>query len=132
MFIKLQQKAEESLKVSQECIELQAYNTGISRAYYSIFQIIKSTCEIKSCDVSLFNRGERSYPHAEIGNIFCYLMSKQGGTNLSDMHILVSEIEKIYMRRKNSDYECTLYEKKHLLDAIRIAVAVKDWIRKIP
>lgn len=133
MPVNLQQKAEESLKVSEECVGLQAYNSGISRAYYSIFQAIKSTCEIRPFDVSKFII-DGKYPHRSIGTIFCFLMENHMGNfnyHKNEIYSLVADIVKVYRKRENSDYKYGLYQKPDLEEAIRTAKKVKALLKSI-
>jgi hypothetical protein len=126
-------KSDESLRVSEECVGYAAYNSGISRAYYSIFQTIKSTCEIKSLDVSSFIING-NYPHNSIGRIFCSLMENKMGNfdyYKSEIYSIANEIVKVYKKREVSDYFYRSYEKPDLEEAIRTAKKVKDWIKRI-
>lgn len=133
MYKALRDKSAESYEVSKYCLNNKKYNSGISRIYYSMFQIIKATCELKAFDVDKFERKGRRYPHSELNRIFTDLIScRVHKFDLLELKGISLRIDAIRTKRENSDYNNDIYNESDLIEAIEIADKVNRLISQIP
>ena len=100
-------KVAENKRVAEKCMEIKAYNAGVTRAYYSAFLRIKSYLIEKQFDYEDFlqKKGldDKIFSHGTLQSaIVKCLMDK--GKNLLDIYELKS-LDDLYKKRRKADYE---------------------------
>lgn len=110
-------KAEENKRVAMKCINIDAYNAGISRAYYSVFQKIKSYLIANKFDYNNFvkqeyNGMQKPFSHGTIQRAAIECMLGQG-KKIQDFYAL-SCIDNLYRKRKDADYTAKQFAKQDL------------------
>lgn len=110
-------KAEENKRVAMKCINIDAYNAGISRAYYSVFQKIKSYLIANKFDYDNFvkqkyNGIQKPFSHGTIQHAAVECMVRQG-KNIQDFSALFY-IDDLYKKRKEADYTEKQFAKQDL------------------
>jgi len=113
----LHSKAEENKRVAMKCININAYNAGISRAYYSVFQKIKSYLIANKFDYADFiqqkhKENQKPFSHGTIQQAAIECMIGQG-KKIQDFRAL-SCIDNLYKKRKDADYEGKQFGKQDL------------------
>ena len=100
-------KVAENKKVAEKCMALQAYNAGVSRAYYSAFQHIKAYLISKHFNYGLFlqsvNSTDREFSHGTMQAAItsCLLAHGKKPADIYKMRVLGN----MYLKRKRADYE---------------------------
>jgi len=111
-------KSDENIKLAQYCIKKEKYlNAAISRIYYAVFQKIKYFLIIKNFDYTAFKiklsrPNEKDYSHGTLQHaiIECITLN-QKSINQNSLYLL-NNIDYIYKKRRDADYEEQLFEKK--------------------
>ena len=99
-------KSAENKRVAEKCMEIRAYNAGVTRAYYSAFQHIKAYLTAKGFDYELFlqQKGstEKEYSHGTLlaATVSCLMAN---GKKLIDVYKL-NVIGSLYDKRRRADY----------------------------
>jgi uncharacterized protein (UPF0332 family) len=100
-------KVAENKRVAEKCMEINAYNAGVTRAYYSAFLRIKGYLKDKAFDYEGFLRkkglNDRIFSHGtlQLAIVTCLM---NNGKNLLDIYELKS-LDDLYKRRRIADYE---------------------------
>jgi len=100
-----QDKVTENKKVARKCMEIKAYNAGVSRAYYSAFLHIKAYLKSKGFDYKSFIQNkpkEREYSHGSIRSaiVTCLMANGKSPADAYKMRVLDS----MYDKRRRADY----------------------------
>lgn len=115
-----QDKAAENKRVAKKCMEIQAYNAGVTRAYYSAFQHIKAYLSGKQFDYKLFlqksNPNEREYSHGTIQAAItnCLIANGKSYADIYKLRVL----DNLYVKRRRADYEETDIIEAELRDSL--------------
>ena len=100
-------KVAENKMVAKKCLELKAYNAGVTRAYYSAFLHIKDYLLRKNFNYENFLRSkglkEREYSHGSI-QMAVVTCLQTNGNKPSDIFKL-NIIDNMYRKRRRADYE---------------------------
>jgi len=100
-------KVAENKRVAEKCMEMKAYNAGVTRAYYSAFLRIKGYLTDKEFDYKDFlqKKGldDRVFSHGtlQLAIVTCLM---DNGKSLLDIYELKS-LDDLYKRRRRADYE---------------------------
>jgi len=100
-------KSAENKRVAEKCLEIKAYNAGVTRAYYSAFQHIKAYLKGKGFDYEAFLRQNRSndreFSHGtlQFATISCLMANGKKATDVYKLSVLDS----LYDKRRRADYE---------------------------
>ena len=99
-------KSAENKRVAEKCLELKAYNAGVSRAYYSAFLHIKAYLKAKGFDYDGFLRQkglmEKEYSHGTLQAATVTCLMANGKTPVDVYKLLV--IDSLYDKRRRADY----------------------------
>jgi hypothetical protein len=116
----LLEKSNENKRIARKCLDLEAYNAGISRAYYSAFQkaiYFIEHCEKFNYDAFLVkNKVDRNYiPHGKIqlALLECLMIS---GKKISLGEIIL--FDNLYHKRRAADYMDTMFTSADLADCL--------------
>ena len=101
-------KAAENEMMAKKCLQLRAYNAGVSRAYYAAFLHIKGYLKRNRFDYAGFLRKRglegREYSHGTIqAAMVSFLM--EAGRKYADIAKL-NVLDGMYKNRRTADYEC--------------------------
>ena len=125
----LKDKVAENKRVAKKCMEINAYNAGVTRAYYSAFQQIKAYLEEKKFDYKSFlkrtNPNEREYSHGTLQAAVtdCLITNGKKLTDIYKIRVLGS----LYSRRRRADYESDVIiedELKTSLDDLETVLSI--------
>jgi len=100
-------KSAENKRVAEKCMEMKAYNAGVTRAYYSAFQHIKAYLKGKGFDYNAFlqktGSKDREFSHGtlQFATISCLMAN---GKKPADVYKL-SVLDSLYNKRRRADYE---------------------------
>jgi uncharacterized protein (UPF0332 family) len=100
-------KVAENKKVAEKCMEIKAYNAGVTRAYYSAFLRIKDYLIDKEFDYDGFLQrkkpGDRAFSHGTIQAAIttCLMANGKKNTDVCKLKVLSS----MYYRRRKADYD---------------------------
>jgi len=119
----LQEKSDENKRIAKKCIEMKAYNAGISRVYYSLFQCIEHILE--NSPVNVFNyeqflkdnniKGDH-IPHGKMQQAMAeYLIACNKKVNLGNITIY----DNLYRKRRIADYSGRMFLEQDLKDCLR-------------
>lgn len=101
------EKAAENKKVAEKCVALQAYNAGVTRAYYSAFQHVKAYLISKRFNYNLFlqnkKSADREFSHGTMQAAItsCLMAHGKNPADICKMRVLSN----LYHKRKKADYE---------------------------
>jgi len=106
-------KAAENKRVAKKCMEMKAYNAGVTRAYYSAFLLIKGYLIDNNFDYEGFLKktgsDDKAFSHGTIrAAVTTCLMDN--GKKPTDVYKLIV-LSSMYYKRRKADYE-----EKTLLD----------------
>ena len=100
-------KVAENKRVAHKCMEIKAYNAGVTRAYYAAFQHIKAYLIDKRFDYDAFLRqnspGDREYSHGTLqaAVVSCLITN---GKKYGDVYKL-NVLSNMYSKRRKADYD---------------------------
>jgi len=99
-------KSAENKRVARKCMEIKAYNAGVSRAYYSAFQHIKAYMKDKGFDYNKFlcqiESDEKEFSHGTLqaAAISCLMANGKKPIDVYRLNVLGS----LYEKRRRADY----------------------------
>jgi len=99
-------KVAENKMVAKKCLEMKAYNAGVTRAYYSAFLRIKAYLKRNQFDYNLFIQNfprEREYSHGTLQAAITKCLSENGKTLIDICNVRV--LSNLYEKRRRADYE---------------------------
>jgi uncharacterized protein (UPF0332 family) len=110
----LLEKSDENKRVAKKCLDTKAYNAGISRAYYSVFQLaehhLKNSISF-GYDVFLKkNTAEHHIPHGKMQLALVECLLSEG----KKIHQNISLFDALYRRRRQADYTNIMFEEPDL------------------
>jgi uncharacterized protein (UPF0332 family) len=115
-------KVAENKKVAEKCMEIQAYNAGATRAYYSAFLHIKDYLLSKNFDYAGFLRrkglNERTFSHGTIQEAAVSCLMTNGKKPIEAYRLAV--LDNLYNKRRRADYE-----KEEIIEA-ELKTSLKD------
>jgi uncharacterized protein (UPF0332 family) len=100
-------KVAENKKVAEKCMEIKAYNAGVTRAYYSAFLHIKDYLLSNNFDYTDFLRrkgkNEKAFSHGTIQEaaVSCLMINGKSPIEVYRLAIL----DNLYSKRRRADYE---------------------------
>lgn len=114
-------KSEENKRVAQKCLNIDAYNAGVTRAYYAVFQRCKHYLIEKGFDYSSFLQSrnkvyEKPYSHGTIQNALTACMMTNSVPYAEIMKL--SFIDRLYLKRRCADYYDRMIPSSELEDCI--------------
>lgn len=123
-------KSDENKRVAVKCINIQAYNAGLSRAYYSVFQKIKGYLIDNNFDYDSFiksynrkhNATEKLFSHGTLQQAIIFYM-KSRGKKVQDYWAL-SYIDNLYKKRREADYTEKKFNEQDLTAALQEVEAI--------
>jgi len=113
----LLEKSDENVRVAKKCLDIDAYNAGISRAYYAVFQRIEYVLRnsttfnyedfLKTCKI------DRDHiPHGNMQQAMAkFLLAEKKKVNLSKIVIY----DDLYYNRRKADYSDNMFSKPDLI-----------------
>jgi uncharacterized protein (UPF0332 family) len=114
-------KSAENKKMAQKCLDLQAYNAGISRAYYAVFQRVEHTLH----NNAIFNYRDflrdnqivgDHIPHGKMQQaMVTYILKSGKKVNLVGINVY----DNLYRKRRKADYTDEMFTKNDLDDSIK-------------
>ena len=114
-------KVTENKMVAEKCLDIQAYNAGVTRAYYSAFQHIKAYLIGRGFDYKAFllqkNSTEREYSHGTLQAAVtdCLMTAGKKPTDIYKIKVLGS----LYAKRRIADYEKERIIEEELKDSLK-------------
>jgi uncharacterized protein (UPF0332 family) len=124
-------KVAENKRIAKKCMEMKAYNAGVTRAYYAAFLQVKAYLIGKQFDYKKFllQRGskDREFSHGTIqaAIVTCLLANGKEAADVYKLNVLGS----MYNKRRIADYkeesviECELESSLKDLDIVLSVVA---------
>jgi uncharacterized protein (UPF0332 family) len=114
-------KSSENKRIAQKCLDLEAYNAGISRAYYAVFQMVEHTLH----SATVFNyknflidnqiQGDH-IPHGKMQQAMVkYILARDKSANLAGVNVY----DNLYRKRRKADYTNEMFNENDLNDSIR-------------
>ena len=100
-------KSAENKRAAEKCMEIKAYNAGVTRAYYSAFQHIKAYLKGKRFNYKEFlqkiGSNDREFSHGTLrfATISCLMANGKKATDVYKLSVLDS----LYDKRRKADYE---------------------------
>ena len=100
-------KSAENKRVAEKCMEIKAYNAGVTRAYYAAFLRIKGYLTDNNFDYGGFLRknglNDKIFSHGtlQFAIVTCLVDS---GKEWADIYDLKS-LDDLYKKRRKADYE---------------------------
>ena len=113
-------KSKENFEIAQYCLQKKAYNCGVSRAYYSIYQKIMGICEENSVNLHGYSRGDDKYPHGAIGGIFSIMIKSISTKQVKDTTLLDygNKVSSLQRKRITADYKIDMIAQSILKEEI--------------
>ena len=113
-------KAEENKRVAMKCLNISAYNAGVSRAYYSVFQRVKDYLIKNNFDYGNFiaaynqkqKKQEKAFSHSTIQRAVVEYMHSNG-KKYQDYSALMY-IDNLRKERNKADYDQKMFCKQEL------------------
>jgi uncharacterized protein (UPF0332 family) len=100
-------KVAENKRVAEKCMEIKAYNAGVTRAYYSAFLSIKGYLIEKKFDYKDFLRqnkpDDREFSHGTIQAAATICLEENGRDPVDVSKLVV--LSNLYKKRRRADYE---------------------------
>ena len=99
-------KPAENKRVAKKCLELKAYNAGVTRAYYSAFLLIKAYLKAKGFDYAGYLRQyglmEKEYSHGTLraATVTCLMANGKTAVDVYKLQVIGS----LYDKRRRADY----------------------------
>lgn len=119
----LQEKSDENKRIARRCIDMKAYNVGISRVYYAIFQSIENI--LKNSPANVFDYGRflkdnnisgEHIPHGKMQQAMTeFLLADNKKLNLGNITIY----DNLYRKRRIADYSDRMFQEQDLTDSLR-------------
>ena len=100
-------KIAENKRIAEKCMEMKAYNAGVTRAYYSAFLRIKGYLIDKEFDYDGFLQqkglGDKAFSHGTIQAAVttCLMANGKKAVDVYKLHVLNT----MYYKRRKADYE---------------------------
>jgi len=100
-------KVAENKRVAHKCMEIKAYNAGVTRAYYAAFQHIKAYLKGKGFDYKAFlwqNRSpDREFSHGTLKKAVTNCLMANGKKPADVYKLMV--LNSLYAKRRKADYD---------------------------
>jgi len=102
----LLEKSDENIKVAKKCLDMDAYNAGISRAYYAVFQrieyVLRNSATFNYEDFLKTNKIDRDHiPHGKMQQAMAkFLLAEKKKAGLRKIVIY----DNLYHNRRKADY----------------------------
>jgi uncharacterized protein (UPF0332 family) len=105
-------KITENQKVARKCLAMEAYNAGVSRAYYSAFLKAKMFLLDSNFDYDAYlagkGSGDKAFSHGTIRAALVECLMRQKSKDLAEIYKL-NVLDNLYAKRRQADYN---YENK--------------------
>jgi len=114
-------KAAENKRVAEKCMEMEAYNAGVTRAYYSAFLLIKGYLTDKRFDYEGFLRkkglNDKVFSHGTLQAAATDCLMKNGKKPVDVYKLLV--LSSLYEKRQRADYQRGNILKNELITSLK-------------
>jgi len=114
-------KVAENKRVAEKCLDLKAYNAGVSRAYYAAFLHIKNYLESSKFDYGRFLQqhkpGDRAFSHGTIQPAIVKCLMDKGKKNVDVYKLMV--LGNMYDKRRIADYQIHGTQEIDLKDSLQ-------------
>jgi uncharacterized protein (UPF0332 family) len=117
----LLEKSNENKKVAEKCLDIRAYNAGISRAYYAAFQgveyVLRNSTEFDYNGFLRAHQIDREHiPHGKMQLAMAkFLLARKGKINMGN----VAAYDELYHSRKMADYSSYMYSEPDLVQSLK-------------
>jgi uncharacterized protein (UPF0332 family) len=116
----LLEKSEENTRVARKCLDLTAYNAGISRAYYAAFQKVEHILENSAFfDYKKFladNQIQGDHiPHGKMQMAMFQCILKSGK---SMNYAAINVYDNLYRKRRKADYMNLMFAEQDLNESL--------------
>jgi uncharacterized protein (UPF0332 family) len=116
----LLEKSKENERVVRKCLVMKAYNAGISRAYYAVFQrveyMLRNSVEFNYGNFLTDNQiNENHIPHGKMQQaMVAFIMKRKKGVNPAKAGVY----DNLYRKRRKADYTDQMYNESDLMESI--------------
>ena len=116
----LLEKSDENVKVAKKCLDMDAYNAGVSRAYYAVFQkveyVLKNSKAFNYDDFLRTNAIDKDHiPHGKMQQAMAkFLLAEKKKANLNKIVIY----DNLYRNRRKADYSSYMFSKPELIQCL--------------
>jgi uncharacterized protein (UPF0332 family) len=116
----LLEKSDENVRVAKKCLDINAYNAGVSRAYYAAFQRVEYALENSVIfDYEGFLKAnvidKDHIPHGKMQQAMTiFLLAKYKKANLGKINIY----DNLYRKRRKADYLDQMFSEPDLKESL--------------
>ena len=114
-------KVAENKRVAEKCLDLRAYNAGVSRAYYAAFLHIKNYLESSQFDYTKFLQqhkpDDKSFSHGTLQSAVVKCLMDNGKKNADVYKLMV--LGNMYKKRRIADYDIRNIQEIDLKDSLQ-------------
>jgi uncharacterized protein (UPF0332 family) len=116
----LLEKSDENVRVAKKCLDMEAYNAGISRVYYAVFQRVEYALKNSVIfDYEGFLKAnvidKDHIPHGKMQMAMTkFILAKDKKANFSKIVIY----DNLYHKRRTADYSANMFTKTDLTQCL--------------
>jgi uncharacterized protein (UPF0332 family) len=126
----LLEKSDENVRIAKKCLNMDAYNAGVSRAYYAVFQkveyVLRNSAAFNYEDFIKTNKIDRDHiPHGKMQQAMAmFFLAEKKKVNFSKIVIY----DNLYHNRRKADYSNYMFFKTDFVQCLNDMEVILDLI----